>query len=125
MGTKLFSLANCKMLIVFLGIVEGNNSFECSHYVLKNDFKNIDIRICGNQLFYYEKDYDMGPYIDTCEVKFSGRNIVVIKSATNRFCYKKIFFSGDGKGIMLVFKQSAAKSKKLFVPEKPDSLKSE
>jgi hypothetical protein len=89
---------------------------KCMDYGLKNDFKNIRISICGNKMIYYEKDYDVGPFKDTCVVKFSRRRIKIVQSATNMFWYKRIYYGKDKKSVFLVFRESFLKPGKLEIP---------
>ena len=64
----------------------------------------------------FEKDYDKGPYIDTCEIKVSGRNIILIKKLRGDFPYDKVYFSNNKASIILKDKIPSQKFKKTEVP---------
>ncbi len=114
MATKISACLLLAPLMFFQ--FQNHKSYDCRNYILKNDFKNLIVRICNDSLFYFEKDYDMGPYKDTCKIKISGENMIIIKKLREEFPYEKISYGINKGSIFLKYKTSSGKIKKIKVP---------
>ncbi len=105
------------LLFCFKGICQQTVSLsKCDFFSMSNDFKRLNITICENSLYYYEQDYDQGPFRDTCKIKIVGRKLKILKRQHSVFPYNRISYTRDKNGIILLVKIKSKKNKKFKIP---------
>jgi len=108
----LLSIALLPLFILLSSYKQPDN---CVSYLFQNDFKRIKIKICGESLFYEAWDDDIGPFADTCKVRFSGDKVIIVKWTTHSFNHRKLNYRRNRQSLLLV-DGSGKKKRKLEIP---------